>query len=67
MNQADNPDSDELRPEYDFTGGVRGKHYAAYREGTSVVLLDADVAKAFPYSASVNRALRADGADGTAA
>lgn len=58
MNQADNQDTDELRPEYDFSGGVRGKHHGAYREGTNVVLLDADVAKAFPDSASVNRALR---------
>ena len=40
------------------TGGVRGKHRASYRGGTNVVLLDADVAKAFPDSSSVNRALR---------
>lgn len=58
MNQADNPNPDELRPEYDFSGGIRGQHHAAYREGTNVVLLDADVAQAFPDSASVNRALR---------
>lgn len=57
MNQAkQNPD--ELRPEYDFSGGVRGKHHAAYKQGTNVVLLDSDVAKAFPDSSSVNRALR---------
>src|SRR3989454_8829633 len=24
---------DEMRPEYDFRGGVRGKHYQAYRRG----------------------------------
>ena len=58
MNQADNQNPDELRPEYDFSGGVRGKHHDAYQAGTNVVLLDADVAKAFPDSASVNRALR---------
>ena len=58
MSQADNQNGDELRPEYDFSGGVRGKHHAAYKEGTNVVLLDPDVAKAFPDSASVNRALR---------
>jgi hypothetical protein len=58
MSQASNENADELRPEYDFSGGVRGKHHAAYQEGTNVVLLDADVAKAFPDSASVNRALR---------
>ena len=30
----------EMRPEYDFSGGVRGKYAARYREGTSVVLLE---------------------------
>jgi hypothetical protein len=52
---------DELRPEYDFsvmTGGVRGKYVERYRAGTNVVLLDRDVAKAFPTSTSVNEALR---------
>jgi hypothetical protein len=52
---------DELRPEYDFssmTGGVRGKYVERYRAGTNVVLLDQDVAKAFPTSTSVNEALR---------
>jgi hypothetical protein len=51
-------DSDEMRPEYDFSQGVRGKHYEAYRAGTNVVFLDPDVAKAFADSASVNQALR---------
>jgi hypothetical protein len=51
MNQASNQNTDELRPEYDFSGGVRGKHHEAYKTGTNVVLLDADVAKAFPDSA----------------
>jgi hypothetical protein len=52
---------DELLPEYDFsvmTGGVRGKYVERYRAGTNVVLLDRDVAKAFPTSTSVNEALR---------
>jgi hypothetical protein len=52
---------DELRPEYDFSdmkGGVRGKYFESYRAGTNVVLLDPDVAKAFPTSDSVNEALR---------
>jgi hypothetical protein len=51
-------DNDDIRPEYDFTHGVRGKHYQAYRAGTNVVFLDPDVAKAFVDSASVNQALR---------
>ena len=51
-------DNDEIRPEYDFSHGVRGKHYEAYRAGTNVVFLDPDVAQAFTDSASVNQALR---------
>jgi hypothetical protein len=58
MKKGTHRPDDEMRPEYEFTHAVRGKHYAAYRAGTNVVLLDADVAKVFPDSASVNRALR---------
>ena len=59
MNQAPNADQeDDLRPEYDFSGGVRGKHHEAYRKGKNVVLLDPDVARVFKDSESVNRALR---------
>ena len=32
-----------MRPEYNFTKGVRGKHAARYAEGTNVVVLEADV------------------------
>lgn len=52
---------DELRPEYDFSkmaGGVRGKYVGRYRAGTNLVLLDPDVAQAFPTDVSVNQALR---------
>lgn len=55
-------ETDELRPEYDFsqlTGGVRGKYAAAYRRGTNLVRLDPDVAKTFTTDESVNEALRA--------
>ncbi len=48
-----------MQTEYDFTGGVRGKYADRYREGTNVVLLDPEVAAAFPDSTSVNDALRA--------
>ena len=59
MNQAPNADQEnDLRPEYDFSGGVRGKHHEAYRKGTNVVFLDPDVARVFKDSESVNRALR---------
>ena len=54
------PDSedDELLPEYDLKDGVRGKYVERYRQGTNVVLLDADVAEKFQPSESVNEALR---------
>ena len=58
MKQAKNRKVDELRDEYDFSAGVRGKHHLAYKAGTNVVVLDPDVAKAFPDASSVNRALR---------
>jgi hypothetical protein len=59
MNQAPNPDQeDDLRPEYDFSGGVRGKHHEAHRKGTNVVFLDPDIAQVFRDSESVNGALR---------
>ena len=58
MSQGRNRKTDDMRAEYDFSGGVRGKHHVAYKAGTNVVFLDADVAKAFPDSSSVNRALR---------
>ena len=48
-----------MRAEYDFSGGVRGKYVDQYRRGTNVVLLDPEVAEAFPDSKSVNDALRA--------
>jgi hypothetical protein len=47
-----------MRSEYDFTNGVRGKHYHAYRAGTNVAFLDPDVAEVFTDSAAVNQALR---------
>jgi hypothetical protein len=55
---AEEPDL-EMRDEYDFSGGVRGKYAARYAEGTNIVRLDPDVAKVFPDSAAVNSALRA--------
>jgi hypothetical protein len=51
----------QMRAEYDFdySKAVRGKYYKRLlKEGSNVVVLDRDVAKAFPDSASVNKALR---------
>ncbi len=50
---------DTMRPEYDFSKGVRGKYAARFAAGTNVVILDPDVADLFPTSAAVNDALRA--------
>lgn len=50
--------NDEMRPEYDFSGGVRGKYYEAYRQASNVIVLDPDVAAIFQDSAAVNEALR---------
>jgi hypothetical protein len=47
-----------MRDEYDFTDGIRGKHAGMTAQGTNLVILDPDVAKLFPDSASVNEALR---------
>ena len=58
MSQASKPEPDEMKSEYDIRGGVRGKYYERYRQGTNVVLLEADVAAVFHDSDSVNRALR---------
>ena len=53
---------DELRPEYDMRSllksGVQGKFARKYRAGTNLVLLDPDVAKAFPNEKAVNETLR---------
>ncbi len=48
----------EMRDEYDFSKGVRGKYAKDYAEGSNVVVLDPEVAEEFPDSKSVNEALR---------
>ncbi len=48
----------EMRGEYDFSGGVRGKYAGRYGRGVNVVLLDPELAKASPDSKSINDALR---------
>jgi hypothetical protein len=49
----------EMRDEYDFSRGVRGKYARRYAQGANVVVLEADVAKVFPNAAAVNDSLRA--------
>lgn len=53
--------SDDLRPEYDFdfSKAERGRYASRLKvEGSNLVLVEPDLAKAFPDSASVNAALR---------
>ena len=49
----------EMQPEYDFTGGQRGRYAERASKGSNVVVLDKDVQKLFPDSVAVNAALRA--------
>ena len=52
----------EMRAEYEFTsmrGAVRGKYAKRYRAGTNLILLQPDLARAFPTDTAVNNALRA--------
>ncbi len=60
MNQDSDKDQDpEMLEEYDFSGGVRGKYAGRFAKGSSVAVLDPDVAQIFTDSESVNQALRA--------
>jgi len=61
MKKASSNEEDEMKEQYDLSklkGQVRGKHYDAYQQGTNLVLLEPDVAEAFPDASSVNEALR---------
>ncbi len=49
----------EMRAEYDFSGGVRGKYAKSFARGSNIVVLEPDIAAKFPSASSVNRALRA--------
>ncbi len=48
----------DMLEEYDFSQGVQGKYADRFREGTNLVLLDRDIAEAFPSDEAVNTALR---------
>jgi hypothetical protein len=47
-----------MRPEYDFSSGVRGRYFEAYKQSTNIIVLEPDVAEVFQDSAAVNEALR---------
>jgi hypothetical protein len=56
---ADRVDTDEILPEYDFKRGSPNKFASRYAAGSTVIVLEPDVAAAFPNSEEVNEALRA--------
>jgi len=60
MKKEDKDDMEvsEMRPEYDFSSGERGKYAPRFAEGSNVIVLDPDVAEVFGDSEAVNRALR---------
>ena len=49
----------DMRPEYDFSKGERGKYAKHYARAKNLVILAPDVLPYFPDSESVNKALRA--------
>jgi hypothetical protein len=55
-----NPDQrhGEMRDEYDFHGGKRGKYADRFARGSNVVVLDPDVAAELKTPKAVNKALR---------
>ena len=48
----------EMRKEYDFSKGVRGKYVERLLRGTNLVRISPDILKVFPDSKSINHALR---------
>ena len=61
MKKAKSTKRDDLRSEYkrsDFGKMIRGKYASRIASGTNVVVLDPEVADAFPTDEAVNEALR---------
>jgi hypothetical protein len=50
------PKDPDLLEEYDFSQGVQGKYADRFQEGTNLVLLEPDIAEAFPSDEAVNTA-----------
>lgn len=57
-NEEDRVREPDMRKEYDFSSGVRGKYAGRLAEGSNVIVLDPDVAEVFSDSKAVNEALR---------
>ena len=58
MSKSNRPESTDMRDEYDFSAGLRGKYAERFKQGSNVVVLDPDLAAEFPTRESVNKALR---------
>ena len=56
--ESSKSDEQDMRDEYDFTSGARGKYAKRFAAGSIAVVLDPDVAEVFHDSQSVNDALR---------
>jgi hypothetical protein len=52
-------EKEEILPEYDFANARPNKYAASYAAGSTVVVLEPDVAAMFPNAGEVNEALRA--------
>jgi len=57
--EASPVERDEILPEYDFSDARPNRYAARYAAGSAVVVLEPDVAAAFPNAGEVNEALRA--------
>jgi hypothetical protein len=61
MKKTDRTLNANVRAEYDFNsmkGAVRGKYVKRLRQQSNIVVLEPDVAEAFPNEMAVNQALR---------
>jgi len=58
MNERNHEPPDDMLDEYDFSGGVRGKYADRFSDDCKLIVLDPDVAEAFPDANAVNGALR---------
>ncbi|CAN5772893.1 hypothetical protein BH20VER1_BH20VER1_12420 [soil metagenome] len=59
MKKGNKQDNSDIQPEYEFAAGAPGKYAHRYAQGTNVVVLEPDVARAFPSAKAVNGSLRA--------
>ncbi|HWC56720.1 MAG TPA: hypothetical protein VG434_07105 [Sphingomicrobium sp.] len=59
MKKGTKQNDSDMQAEYEFADGVRGKYARRYAQGTNVVVLEPDVARAFPNAKAVNGSLRA--------